>query len=764
MAQVTLAGSAAAPGSAPPKARRFPGLLAGWSPVLAAGGLLLQALRAGLPASSAGRALAAVLVTQMLPGVSLWRCVRPLRGWWIEDVAMGFALGVMIAVPAQTLAGLTGIPAIAGGFGPAVAAALWAIPGTRHRIREAITEPLPMWWAPAVAAVSLFGVTQLRSAYRLTPLSWPAGFRTSYVDTYFHLSLAAELAHRGPTTFPWVASEPLAYHWFSHAWIAQVSVASGAPLDEVLLRFTPALMPLLVAFVVAAAALRLTGRAWAGPLAALLTLAGGDLNVFGKASPDDYSHAVDALSPSLGLAAPSLIAVVVVIGLYWGGQMRGGGLLLVPVLTLMATGAKGSATPLLLAGLVLAAAAMLVANRSALRSVLVPLGLVLGALALAVVVVFRGSEPGLHFAPLAALRQTPAAIWFGGARGAGMLAVVAVVTMAAVLSRGLGVLGALGSRAGRRDPLPWLFAGAGLAAAGAVVTLSHPSLSQWYFARSAAPLLALGSAVGLVALADRLGPRMGPAAVVGVLAGPALCLLPAAVFGSVTPGSGLPRAALLVGVAGVVLISAAGAVAAGSARGRVALAGTAGATVLVAVLAGGVSQVAKDQVTTAPAPPSKPVSASAPLAVSRDQVNAARWIRDHSDVDDLVMTNRHCITPVAPRRCDSRWWVVAAYSERQMLLEGWTGTPRAAAIGDRTKNRDHAAIYVDYWHPDLLRLNDGFIAHPDATALRRLQALGVRWVFVDHTRPHATTLAPYAVPRLRNPGVDVYEIPPTSKP
>jgi hypothetical protein len=42
---------------------------------------------------------------------------------------------------------------------------------------------------------------------------------------------------------------------------------------------------------------------------------------------------------------------------------------------------------------------------------------------------------------------------------------------------------------------------------------------------------------------------------------------------------------------------------------------------------------------------------------------------------------------------------------------------------------------------------------------RRLQELGVRWVLVDFTRPHAPTLEPFAKERMRNSAAAVYEIP-----
>jgi hypothetical protein len=83
--------------------------------LLAATALVLgTAIQADLPVRSAIAALAALVVTQLLPGFLVWRVVRPLNGWWIEDVMMGLAVGFVLAVGAQTVAGLTGQPWISG--------------------------------------------------------------------------------------------------------------------------------------------------------------------------------------------------------------------------------------------------------------------------------------------------------------------------------------------------------------------------------------------------------------------------------------------------------------------------------------------------------------------------------------------------------------------------------------------------------------------------------------------------------------------------
>lgn len=710
---------------------------------------LVYAVRAGLPASSAARALTAVAVTQVLPGALVWRSIRPVRGWWLEDLAMGFAFGTALAVAAQVVAGLTDVHGLSA-LPLALGALLMALPRSRARILAAQTHRLPWWFGPSVGATALFAAPRLQSYYATVPLTWGTGFRTPHVDTYLHLALSAELLHRGPVRFPWVQSEPLGYHWFSHAWIAQVSASSGAALDEVLVRFMPALLPVVAVTAVAVAAVRLSGRAWAGPVAALLAMAGGNANVLGKlvtGSP------LAPLSPSLGLALPPLLALVLLLALRWRGEVRrGGGPLAALVLVAFASaGTKGSTLPLVVAGLGVAAAALLVLDRKALRAVLLDGVVVVACLGVALVLVFRGSGAGLALDPGAAADQTPAAGWLGGADGLGLGLLAVALTLVGILSRGAALLALMTRGRSRTDPVTYLLLGAGLAAAGATAVFSHPGRSQYYFALTGQPLLAIGSALGLVVVVERLGGRRAAAVLGGgALLGAALALAPPTVVGRLPAAGDAGAVGEMLAVAAVLVVLAAvvGWLVSGR-RWRPVAAGLA-----VAVMAAGATNVLDEVRRFEPTPTIGPVAADRPLAVSRDQVAAARWIRDNSDADDLVMTNRHCVGTKEPVRCDSRRFVVAAFSERQVLLEGWTATPMSAKLGP--KGRD--SITVDYWKPELLALNDRFIAAPDEVGRRELQAIGVRWVFADATRPRAQTLEPFARLRFSNAGVDVYEL------
>ncbi|MDQ1586430.1 MAG: hypothetical protein QOH80_1795, partial [Actinomycetota bacterium] len=424
-----------------------------------------------------------------------------------------------------------------------------------------------------------------------------------------------------------------------------------------------------------------------------------------------------------------------------------------------------------------------------------------------VVAVFRGSEAGLHIDLRGAARATGAAHWIGGIDGPLTASFAAVVTLAMVLARGAGVVGLVGTRDGRRDPLTWLLLGAGLAGAAAVVVFDHPGSSQGYFALSAGPLLALASALGFAAMADRLGSPFWWASGIGAVAGPVMALLPTFLLGDLDPAGGMSHAVGLLLVAAAVLVAAgigsllvtrhpamlpatlAATVCAGgitvvvvaqleSVRGgshRASLALVAAliitivtmgallvwrrsprlaAAVTATVSALGLLALATGSLDHPLVPPSRVVTPATPFALSNDHIRAARWIRDHSGVDDMVMSNRHCSTPSAPHHCDSRRFIAAALTERQVLLEGWTATPRSAELGPHGRD----SITVDYWKPELLALNDGFIASPSWSAWQSLRNLGVTWVYVDNTRPHAPSLEPYARRVFHSHWADVYAL------
>jgi hypothetical protein len=77
------------------------------------------------------------------------------------------------------------------------------------------------WWAMTgvMVSVGLVSIWFLRVGSRMIPLSGPAALRPNS-DSPFQLSLAAELTHHFPPQVPYVAGEPLTYHWMVYNHIA----------------------------------------------------------------------------------------------------------------------------------------------------------------------------------------------------------------------------------------------------------------------------------------------------------------------------------------------------------------------------------------------------------------------------------------------------------------------------------------------------------------------------------------------------------------
>src|SRR5690349_2627055 len=136
--------------------RAVPTVVSELAPVLVATvAFLTLAVSADLPWTHGVRALLTVLLTQVLPGAVVWRAVRPSQGWWLEDLAMGFAIGSVLAVATQVVAGLSGQVWLSTALPVAFGVALMGLPGVRARVLSVSTTPLP-WWVGALCAIASF--------------------------------------------------------------------------------------------------------------------------------------------------------------------------------------------------------------------------------------------------------------------------------------------------------------------------------------------------------------------------------------------------------------------------------------------------------------------------------------------------------------------------------------------------------------------------------------------------------------------------------
>lgn len=110
---------------------------------------------------------------------------------------------------------------------------------------------------------------------------------------------------------------------------------------------------------------------------------------------------------------------------------------------------------------------------------------------------------------------------------------------------------------------------------------------------------------------------------------------------------------------------------------------------------------------------SGPAATSGIVEVSPDQLAAFRTINVESSSEDLVATNHHCLTAVpVGEECDGRSTVLAAFSERRVLIEGHYNL---ADPEDKSR----------------LQLNDEFIYSPNPQNYKAMWDLGVRFVYVD---------------------------------
>lgn len=721
-------------------------------PPLIAAAVLLE-IATGWGAGHRELLLAALTVglTQVLPGALVWRLIRPRDGWLLEDVFVGFAIGAAGTVPVQVLSVILGLPLVDVIVPLLLTAGLLVAPATRDRIRSRRLLPLPWAWAFATTAACIPPALSVLDVFR-EPVRWQ-GWAVQYPDAPYHQALVGEALHRFPLHYPQVALEPLNYHWFTHAWTAQVASVSGTPIEVLLWRFNPSLMVVAIPMLVALVTVRVTRIAWCGPVAAAVAFVALDVTAWGGSPLGSPLHSPFSPTQQFGLLI--LLPVVTLIAMRWRDQVhRMTSLPVLVFLLVIAGGSKGSTMPVLVAGLLLATASALLLDRRRLPMVALDTALaILVSLALSLTLFGGGTGNARLAFPLVFAEQRGLGPDSSASGGIGVLNVALVLTP--MLLGGAASLVLFLRRDSRRDPVAWMLLGGTVSGFCAILFLTHPGESQWYFYRTAEALTAILTAWGLrVALAGI--PRKVAVIVAGLASGVVALSVCRLVVGrasgdEVSVAAGGAALAIFVGI---VLVTAA----IGS---RWFSGATRQAFIAIAVLAtvgAGLVPLAEDLRDWSPAGARVGVG-PLPTAVHSSEVEALRWLRDHSAADDIVMTNLHCEGAVRDG-CPRRRFTVAAYSERGVLVEGWGYTRGAGRTYARLLDEGREANYstVPFQDPDLLALNDGFLTRPDAQSAARLWRLGVRWIVLYDRAPHAGSLAPFVRERVRTPSLTVLEL------
>lgn len=718
-------------------------------PLLVLGALLLAATQYDARPTALLSASAVVLLGHVLPGAVLWRLVRPERGWLVEDLAVGFGLGAALSVPGHALAVTVGRPALGILLPVGLAAVALAVPASRQRVLSRHTERLPWLWGAAVSVCALVPTLVNWKAF-LEPVRF-RGWTVQYVDLPYHTALVHAVSERFPPYYPQVAQEPLNYHWFAHAWTAQVSSVSGVDAVVLLTRFNPSLMAVAVPLVTAVAAMRVSGRRWAGPVAAAVAFLLLDVKPW--VTGVVLSPMGSPMSPTQQFGLLVLLTLLTLLVLRWRGEASRAAWPALVLLLVVAGGSKGSLLPVVAAGALVAAAAVLILrDRARLRVVGPDAALAVVTLLLLNRLMFGGGNGGVSLDFGESYVAGRGTLMLGRevdiASALGVL--ILILSVLPMLLAVLGGLGLLGAAETRSDPVTWLLLGGGVVGLGAMVAFNHPGSSQHYFYKAGEPLLAIVGAWGTAVLWERVGSDRR-LLVAGLATGP----LALAVTRLLLDRDGPPGAdGALIALAGLLLLVTLGAVVAARTTG----AGRSGglAVAAIALLSAG---IVPTTVAVAKWDPPEAVEATEDTAraVHGRDVRALRWLGAHSERGDLVATNKHCLSRVSDP-CDRRRFFVAAHTGRSVLVEGWSYNRRAAPLYP-----DYgSALFRDdqFWDLELMALNDGFIAAPTAAGASGLWDLGVRWIVVWRDAPHADDLAPYAERVRRGLAVEVYRLNP----
>jgi hypothetical protein len=728
-----------------------------------------------------------VLLGIVLPGTLVWRAVRPAAGtvWFVAEAAAGTALGYACEVLAYTPARAVNLPLLVLAWPLGTVLVFVAVPKLRRHFRSAPggeRAPAPWVWSiTGAVALVLFWSCKF---FRLYGLSWPY-YSAPDTDSTFHLALLGEAKHHMPLTTPWVSGEPLFYHWFVYAEMAATSWVTGIEPQILLLRLS--MLPMLAAFTVLVAVLarRIIGHWWTGVVAVAGTLFvlapspyGWQLNQFftGLAfSPIDDGSALRLTvwtSPTQTFGAMLFVPVVLVLVDLLGGALRQypkKSWVLLGVLLCAVMGAKASYLPLLLAGLLLVVVVQLMNGRGPHRPALVATAITFACLLFAQFVLFGGATLGLRWDPLADVRTS-------GIGTTGFLidprpwrlALVALIAGWCWFCIWSGISG-LVRRRRVLEPEILLLLGIGIAGIGATMLFGQSGDSQRFFVEAARPYLTLAAVAGLAAVLGRPRRHTGfallVAAFTGMFAVFAIRVLdgPALPTPWNTPGSKHLALQVFWPYALTFGVAVAATIAVGVARRRVAMFRGIGHALIVALVAGfglattysNFARVVRESSTQG----WRNVLLQQP-AITVGTLEAGRWLRDHSDPADLVATNAHC-RPVDKVKCTNLHFSVAAYSERQMLVEGWGFTATAHV---RAEQQRIWMGLVPYWKPEVLAANDAVFTSPSVENADFLRdRYGVRWLFVDETqgapsRQERGQITPPQAPAFRPPSARLVDV------
>ena len=707
--------------------------------ILTALGVVIILLRYDLPATDIATYAAYLAIAIALPGIFFWRLL--LTGLhrdeqhgptWFEDLSLGTIFGFGIQLPVYLVGVWIGVPLIIVLL--PLAAAVLSFTGLGRRTWTLPTRTFDHRASWILGGTIIYGLMWLgRNAFARRPLDLPHN-RPPSIDETFHQALVAEASHHFPPQIPFLLHTKLDYHWFVHAQIATADHATGLDPIVMLREVMPAIVLVLTVLGLGSVALRLTGRPVAAVVAPLILVAGAyqligpHYDTFTYSEPFMSRRFVTSPSQSYGvmMSMPALMLLLEVLRpdrkpsrLTW---------VTLALALLALSGSKATFMPIFLCGTVAVWFLTLVFARRFDRTQAGLVVLVFLVTLFAQTILFGGQTGGMAFDPFATVR---AAL---NAEGITVTTTSRVVMtgmfVVSWLLYGIGAFGLLKQRMWRDPRAVWMIF---TIPAGVLVpfVLYRTGLSQLWFQRTVAELVALISAWGLAVLLPRPLTRrhalvFGGAAVAAGFGAWAIAAYAESGRKDILQATlhTLEYTVLLPIVIVVVFLLA-----------RLALrSSTFGRwltpALLVSVILGlglmNVWTVAYDTVSQR-----KIATPHFPPLFANGGSSAAHFLKHHSDVDDVVATNVHCARPHA-RVCDNRSFWVSGFTERRIVIEGWGYT------ADTNKNyvQGEANAHIPPPDPERLRINDAVFNRPSEQTVQALvDAYNPRWLFVDKEYP-----------------------------
>lgn len=694
-------------------------------------------LLAGVAPSEIGLFAVYEAVFVLGPGWVVYGALRP-RSSCMERFAFGWALGYAIEIGAFAITAMLDVRSFFVAYPVLVAAfAIWRRSRPRACGRQqAVGNERWNWAVAGVAVVALVIVAV--SLFPTHPLPGDVPRLTYFLDSVFQISLAAEALHHWPITDPAISGDPLPYHTFLHMHLAAVAQTTGLPLPVLGLRLVPLTLVALFALEMAFAGARVGGRPWIGPLAALLVLLSGELDLDPRGGPIDipFSGAFSVglwYSPTFVLGLVFYLPIVILL-IELVAQVDGPGgwrdWTLLGVFFAGAAGAKAAVPPVVIAGLGLFLLLRRRPDRAGTGAFLILSAVFLAFLA----TMYRGGNAGMRFRFPASGGSGFAVVWneLGGLPHPVAVAVAVTVGLlglfAAPLS-GLIWFARDGSRRLKPTHLLLLcFFAAGL---GPYLFIVEPGASQLFFTHYGYVAALLVSSAGIYWIWRNSGggsPRTRFLVVAFALAWPPALLLLSGIPPLLTSSDETLHLVWYGFIAAVVLTFSVIVVGSRSAeRGpwrRMLLISIVGASTVNVPLDVGPHLVQGWRSGT--------LYIHSGTGLTVGLYRGLEWIRDNTHPDHVIAVSNYSVDPSDPGYENIYY---SAFAERRTFLEGWF-------YGMKTLRRgpNHRVSRNNTPYANRLRLNDAVFERGSRAALGTLVGVyGVRYLVVDRVHGGSTS-------------------------